>query len=104
VEHMPGKENATVAELWRRLPKQKEHQEDFKEVRIDPTGLLPANRNYFTYNGSLTTPPCTEGVRWLVLRTPSPLSKAEIATFAKLYPNNARPVQKLNGREVFSGK
>ena len=99
-----GQPNATVEALWSHLPKQKEHEADFKDVLINPAGLLPMNRSYFTYTGSLTTPPCTEGVRWLVLRTPSTLSKHEIAVFGKLYPNDARPVQKLNGRHVLGTK
>ena len=99
-----GKSNATVESLWSHLPKQKEHVMDFQGVRIDPAGLLPADRSYFTYIGSLTTPPCSEGVRWLVLKSPSTLSKSEIATFAARYPNDARPLQKLNGREVLATK
>ena len=99
-----GQPNSTVEALWSHLPKQKEHEADFKDVLIDPAGLLPMDRSYFTYTGSLTTPPCTEGVRWLVLRSPSTLSKQEIAIFAKLYPNDARPVQKLNGRQVLGTK
>jgi len=82
------------------LPKAKEQETDFKDVRVNPAALLPANRGYFTYTGSLTTPPCSEGVRWIVLKSPSTLSKAEIAIFASHYPNDARPVQDLNGRHV----
>jgi carbonic anhydrase len=73
-------------------------------VTIDPSALLPATRGYFTYVGSLTTPPCTEGVRWFVLKSPLSLSEGQIATFAKLYPADARPVQPLNGREVLSSR
>jgi len=99
-----GQPNATVKALWSHLPKQKEHEVEFKDVVINPAGLLPKDRRYFTYTGSLTTPPCSEGVRWLVLRSPSTLSKDELAVFAKLYPNDARPVQKLNGRQVLGTK
>jgi len=98
-----GQPNTTAETLLSHLPK-KEHAADFKDVLINPAGLLPTDRGYFTYTGSLTTPPCSEGVRWLVLRSPSTLSKHEIAVFAKLYPNDARPVQKLNGREVLGTK
>ena len=73
-------------------------------MTIDPSRLLPAERAYFTYAGSLTTPPCTEGVRWLVLKSPTFVSAEEIARFAKLYPGNARPVQPLNGREVLASR
>ncbi|MCH8614851.1 carbonic anhydrase family protein [Sphingomonas sp. SM33] len=99
-----GQPNSTVEALWNHLPKQKEREAYFKDVLINPAGLLPMDRSYFTYTGSLTTPPCSEGVRWLVLRSPSTLSKHEIAVFSKLYPNDARPVQKLNGRQVLGTK
>jgi len=99
-----GRLNATVESLWRHLPEQKNRQMDFKGVQVDPIGLLPADHSYFTYTGSLTTPPCSEGVRWFVLKSPSTLSKSEIATFAAHYRNDARPLQKLNGREVLAAK
>jgi carbonic anhydrase len=54
--------------------------------------------------GSLTTPPCTEGVRWFVLKSPVTMSHAQIAAFAKVYPANARPVQPINKREVLDSK
>jgi len=97
-----GQPNPTVDAIWSHIPTQKEHEADFKNVRINPAALLPTNRGYFTYTGSLTTPPCSEGVRWIVLKSPSTLSKAEIAIFAAHYPNDARPVQKLNGRKILA--
>ena len=98
----PGEQNALIETLWRHLPKQKDAEASPKGVRIDPAGLIPPNHSYFTYMGSLTTPPCSEGVRWLVLKDHRTLSRKEIATFAGRYPNDARPVQKLNGREVLA--
>jgi carbonic anhydrase len=62
--------------------------------------LLPSDQNYYTFDGSLTIPPCSEGVKWFVMKTPVELSPAQIAAFARLYPDNARPVQPLNGRKV----
>jgi carbonic anhydrase len=67
---------------------------------IDPKGLLPSNRGYYFYSGSLTTPPCSEIVDWMVLSRPIKVAMADIDTFAKLYPANARPVQKLERRLV----
>jgi len=96
-----GEANATVDELWSHLPK-KDHQAAFKDVLINPAALLPRELGYFTYSGSLTTPPCSEGVRWIILKSPRTLSKDEIATFTARYPNDARPVQKLNGRLVLA--
>ena len=67
---------------------------------IDLNSLLPAGRSFTTYNGSLTTPPCNEIVRWLVLDEPLALSAEQIAAFAALFEMNARPVQPLNGRDL----
>ena len=67
---------------------------------FDTTSLLPATLGYYSFTGSLTTPPCSEGVAWQVLSTPVEISKTQIATFHKIYKNNARPVQPLNGRVV----
>jgi carbonic anhydrase len=65
---------------------------------IDANGLLPAGRSYYRYAGSLTTPPCSETVDWLVLADPIAVEEADIARFAKLFPMNARPVQPRNRR------
>jgi carbonic anhydrase len=70
------------------------------DSRINPNGLLPADRSYYRYRGSLTTPPCAETVEWLLLRTPIQVADADIAAFAKLYPANARPAQQSNRRYV----
>jgi carbonic anhydrase len=69
-------------------------------VTIDPQNLVPASTGYYTYEGSVTAPPCTEGVTWYVMKTPVEMSADEIAAFAKLYPQDVRPVQPLNGRVV----
>jgi len=67
---------------------------------IDVSSLLPADRGSFRYEGSLTTPPCSEIVTWNVFVHPTELSSEEIEAFASLYPNDARPVQPLNRRFV----
>jgi carbonic anhydrase len=95
-----GGPNSLIGTLWRHLPKQHGQKVDDSRVRINPAGLLPADRSYYTYTGSLTSPPCSEGVRWFVLKSASALSLAEIGLFATRYPNNARPIQRLNGRLV----
>ena len=66
----------------------------FITAGIDPNVFLPAKRNYYSYAGSLTTPPCAETVAWMLLAEPIQVAEADIAAFAKLYPMNARPVQK----------
>ena len=73
-------------------------------MKFDATGLLPQDRAYYTFAGSLTTPPCTEGITWFVLRTPTGLSQDQADAFGKIYPHDARPVQPLNGREVMASK
>ena len=60
----------------------------------------PESRNYYTYMGSLTTPPCSEGVLWLVLKTPVQVSREQVGVFGRLYAMNARPVQPANGRLI----
>jgi carbonic anhydrase len=70
------------------------------DTAIDPNRLLPARRGYYAYEGSLTTPPCSEVVNWLLLTEPIQVADSDIASFAKLYAMNARPVQKLNRRFV----
>lgn len=65
---------------------------------IDPNALLPGNGGYFRYMGSLTTPPCSEGLVWTVFKQPIEAAPDQIRKFASLFSNNARPVQKLNRR------
>lgn len=68
---------------------------------VPEESLLPAARDYYSFSGSLTTPPCTEGVRWLVMKQPMALSQSQLDAFKAVmhHPNN-RPVQPLNGRLV----
>jgi len=99
-----GRENPLLATLWSNLPKQGVHEPQMTKARINAGGLIPADHRYFAFSGSLTTPPCSEGVRWMVLKTPMEISKAQVAAFASRYSNNARPVQRLNGRHVLASK
>ncbi len=94
-----GESNALVDTLWAHLPLER-NDAVTPSVAINPLQLLPATREYWTYMGSLTTPPCTEGVLWLVLKTPTQLSADQIGVFARLYPMNARPVQAASERLV----
>jgi len=94
-----GAANAAVQQVWNNLPLEKGEPQRAGVV-LDPAGLLPADRRYWTFMGSLTTPPCSEGVLWMVMKQPVPLSPEQIALFARLYPMNARPVQALAGRMV----
>jgi carbonic anhydrase len=95
-----GSANPLLKTLWDNIPKQQEAEATIEAITINAADLLPASRGYYTFTGSLTTPPCSEGVRWLVLKSPSSVSDGEVARFGEFYPMNARPVQALNGREV----
>jgi carbonic anhydrase len=95
-----GKENKLIKTLWDNLPKEKGKENAVDAVKINAVDLLPANKGYYTFAGSLTTPPCSEDVTWFVLKTPVQVSADEIARFAKSYPMNARPVQPLNDRDI----
>ncbi|MBF0423425.1 MAG: carbonic anhydrase family protein [Magnetococcales bacterium] len=95
-----GKTNPALEGLWREFPTQADGPHPLK-VPFFAESMLPVNREYYRYNGSLTTPPCTEGVRWLVLKQAIPVSDQQIKRFTTLmrHPNN-RPVQPVNARMV----
>ena len=103
-----GKPNSTVQQIWDHMPMTESkvladysHEEqEVPGVMINPAGLLPNTLGYYTYMGSVTAPPCTEGVAWYILKTPMELSAAQIKAFAKLYPRDVRAAQPLNGRIV----
>ena len=95
-----GGANAMIDSIWKNLPKEKEKQVVVAETTVDASALLPKEHAYYTFQGSLTTPPCSEDVKWLVLKAPTKVSDGEIATFAGIYPMNARPTQPLNGRLI----
>ncbi|WP_026606558.1 carbonic anhydrase [Methylocapsa acidiphila] len=94
-----GKANAEFAELIKAIPAS-EGAPVKLESSIDPKALLPKKRGYYRYSGSLTTPPCSEIVDWFLLSDPIEVAESDIAAFAKLYPMNARPAQKLDRRFV----
>jgi len=85
--------------VWNNLPLEK-NEEFAARAPIDLNQLLPTDRRYYTYMGSLTTPPCSEGVLWLVMQQPVPMSAQQIDIFSRLYPMNARPIQQAAGRMI----
>ncbi|MBS1145666.1 MAG: Carbonic anhydrase, eukaryotic [Proteobacteria bacterium] len=99
-----GTENAFIQTLWNNMPLEKNLPVAPPNAQIDLNNLLPASRNYYTYMGSLTTPPCSEGVLWLVMKQPAQVSPEQIAIFSRLYKNNARPIQPLGGRLIKEGR
>jgi carbonic anhydrase len=94
-----GGAHALVQSIWNNLPLEKGEEVPAKST-LDLNAMLPAERSYFTYMGSLTTPPCSEGVLWMVLKNPVPISTEQIGIFARLYPMNARPIQSASGRLI----
>jgi carbonic anhydrase len=96
-----GQANATLQSIWSVIPA-RPGPERWTSVSVNPDRLLPANSTYFRYFGSLTTPPCSEGVLWTVYREPIEASEAQIRQFAQIFPNNARPIQPLNRRFLLS--
>jgi carbonic anhydrase len=103
-----GKANPTIRQIWEHMPKTESKVladfshpgEEIAGVEINPGGLLPRQFDYYMYMGSVSAPPCTEGVTWYVLKTPVDMSAAQINAFAELFPHDVRPPQPLNGRVV----
>ena len=101
-----GKHNSELESVWAHLPDTAGETRNIENVNIDlqlmlsPTGTAQTVSDYYRYDGSLTTPPCSEEVQWIVLTTPIEMSEAQIAAFKAIIHNNNRPVQPLNGREL----
>ncbi|MDR3631921.1 MAG: carbonic anhydrase family protein [Desulfocapsaceae bacterium] len=95
-----GEANKALEKAWNQMPKT-EGEKLALSSDISPLDLLPPNHAYYRFNGSLTTPPCTEGVRWVVIKDAVSASAAQIEEFARVmhHPNN-RPVQSINARSV----
>lgn len=98
-----GKENAALKPVFASLPGKQGERTALAEA-LDPAAVLTSELGRYVFAGSLTTPPCSEEVRWQVLKTPVTLSRAQLKAFQHLYPMNARPVQPLNDRVVQGGQ
>ena len=96
----PGVVNALINKVWTYMPLDQSDRVRLPAGIIDMNELLPKDQRYYQFIGSLTTPPCTEGVLWMVLKQPTQISKDQLRLFQQLFPNNARPVQPVNGRPV----
>lgn len=95
-----GAANAELAKILDAAPSEKSDPQTVEGAMIDPNGMLPADRAVYRYMGSLTTPPCSEGVNWHVLRAPITASADQIEAFENLMGDSARPVRALNNRLV----
>jgi len=93
-----GKDNAAIQTLWNNAPKAEGPEVVVDKVQFDPSSLVPAALTHYSYEGSLTTPPCTEGVNFYILKTPVDIGKKQVVDFP--FKRNARPVQPLNGRKI----
>lgn len=96
-----GPENTAIQKLVKHIPRVEGKKYTIKDEQINPADLLPATHQYYYFAGSLTTPPCTEGLSWMVLENPITASPSQIAVIRKAAGGaNARPVQPLNGRKI----
>jgi carbonic anhydrase len=95
-----GNKNETLKEIWNTMPSIAGNKKTLPSI-VSVDGLLPDNREYYRFNGSLTTPPCTEGVVWLVMKQPVAVTKGQIKQFTNVMhqPTN-RPVQAVNARPI----
>lgn len=94
-----GDPNAVLAALWPHLPQRAGATEKVTDI-INAGGFLPADRGYWTYTGSLTTPPCTESVRWFVFEDVLSISRSQLRALTSLFPMNSRPLQDAHGRRI----
>jgi carbonic anhydrase len=96
----PGEANNLIHKVWTHMPLDSGDRVRMPAGSLNLNELLPQDQRYYQFIGSLTTPPCTEGVLWLVLKQPVAISRDQLRLFSQLFPNNARPVQPVNGRPV----
>lgn len=95
-----GADNAAVEALWKHMPSEAGPAQDIAGATIDAKAFFPASLKYYRYMGSLTTPPCNEGVNWFVLEEPVTISKAQLEKFSSAVSANSRPLQPVNNRLV----
>ena len=95
-----GCENSEFISIWHHIPPLPGEPQHIESVTFNAVELLPSQKHAYRYKGSLTTPPCSEGVKWFVLTTPIEMSHSQIAAFKAILCGNNRPVQPLNGREL----
>lgn len=95
-----GSPNAFITRLWTHMPLDAQDRVRLPQPVLSVGELLPQDRRYYQYAGSLTTPPCTEGVLRIVMKTPVSVGLEQLRLLARVSPPNARPVQPINGRLV----
>ncbi len=100
----PGAANPLVNKVWTYMPLEANDRVRMPQGLLELNELLPKDQRYYQFMGSLTTPPCSEGVLWMVLKQPVTVSREQLRLFTQLFPNNARPVQQVNGRAIRSAQ
>lgn len=93
-----GKSNSTLQKVWKEMPNIKGSEKTISNVNISASELLPEDQDYYRYFGSLTTPPCSETVNWIVLKEPVEISNQQVQKFSQIFPMNARPTQLVKRR------
>jgi carbonic anhydrase len=96
----PGAVNPLINKVWTYMPLDSGDKVRMPTSLVEMNELLPTDQRYYQFMGSLTTPPCSEGVLWLVLKQPMTVSREQLRLFSQLFPNNARPVQSANSRTI----
>jgi carbonic anhydrase len=99
-----GQENALLKTLMPRIPARADGDHSHADVSVNASDLIPATRGYFRYSGSVTGPPCTEGVEWIVLKQPLQLSPDQLTRYRARFADNARAVQPLHQRAVLESQ
>jgi carbonic anhydrase len=95
-----GEENFDIKKYWDFMPKKRGEKNDLED--LDISHILPTDTSgYYSFMGSLTTPPCTEGVKWFILKDTLQLSKAQIGQLRAIFPHNYRDLQETNGRDIW---
>lgn len=92
-------DNTLISKVWGNIPTEKSKEISTTES-INLNDILPVDKKYYTYTGSLTTPPCSQGLQWIVFKESVKLSRAQITAFTNIYSDNARPIQEINNRPV----
>ncbi len=101
--HAGNRRNAMMERLLSYLPTQPGERHYHRNVGIKPIFLIPPDRSYYTYTGSMTEPPCSENVTWILLKTPLEVSSRDIERFRSIMGQNNRPLQAINARPVLTG-
>ena len=93
-----GEANPTLQKIWQAMPMKESSEKTISNANINVSDLLPEDQDYYRYFGSLTTPPCSETVNWIVLKEPVEISSQQVQKFAQIFPMNARPIQQVKRR------